>query len=135
MPVIENPLEKLDTDALKVALDAADTLMKFKAFLPRSGLLVMLTSRFRDDVREALRMEPERYATTTNTGRGHTFKSLDDLTSTELDNIAGAAGTLLEDRFTAVMDDPELPKLLREFQRDLNTQKTERAQLQASIGS
>lgn len=123
-------LNDLDADALKVALDAADVLMKFKQFLPRGGLLVMLTSRFRDDVREALSMEAERYP-----GRGHTFRSLDDLTSTELDSIAGAVMILLQDRFTTVMDDPELAKQLGEFQYRLIDQKRERAEIQASIGS
>jgi hypothetical protein len=61
MPVIGNSLERLPEDALKAALDASDTLMQHKQFLPRSGLLLMLVSRFRDDTREALGMEPERY--------------------------------------------------------------------------
>jgi hypothetical protein len=130
MPKPENPLELLDENALKVALEAADTLMSLKQFLPRGGLLVMLVSRFRDDTREALDMEPERYP-----GRGKVFRSLDELTSAELDAIAGAVDTLLQERFTNVMDDPELSKLLREFQGKLNDQKTERAQIQASIAS
>jgi hypothetical protein len=33
------------------------------------------------------------------------------------------------------MDDPALPRLLREFQGDLNRQKAERAQIRASIGT
>jgi len=120
----------LDTDALKVALEAADALMRHKQFMPRGGLLLMLVSRFRDDTRDALAMEPERYP-----GRGHVFRSLDDLTSTELNKIAGAVTILLQERFTNVMDDPELSKLLAQFQDKLNSQKTERAQIQASIAS
>jgi hypothetical protein len=120
----------LDTDALKTALEAADALMRHKQFMPRGGLLLMLVSRFRDDTREALKMEPERYP-----GRGSVFRSPDDLTSTELSNVSGAVDTLLQQRFTNVMDDPELPKLLRDFQGKLNEQKTERAQIQASIAS
>jgi hypothetical protein len=123
-------LTDLDTDALKVVLNAADTLMKFKTFMPRGGLLVMLTSRFRDDVREALDMEAERYP-----GRGKVFRSLDELTSVELDSITGAVMILLQDRFTAVMDDPALPQHLREFESALNTQKQERADIQASMAS
>jgi hypothetical protein len=123
-------LTDLDTDALKVILNAADTLMKFKTFMPRGGLLVMLTSRFRDDVREALDMEAERYP-----GRGKVFRSLDELTSVELDSITGAVMILLQDRFTAVMDDPALPQHLREFESALNTQKQERADIQASMAS
>ena len=129
MPV-ENPLEKLPEDARKTALDAAEALMHHKQFLPRGGLLLMLVSRFRDDTREALEMEPERYP-----GRGSVFTSLDDLTSTELDKIAGAVAILLQPRFTSLMDDPALPGLLRDFRGELEKQQTERAQLQASIAS
>lgn len=129
MPV-ENPLERLPEDARKVALQAADTLMQRKSFLPRGGLLLMLVSRFRDDTREALGMEPERYP-----GRGKVFLSPDELTSTELDTLAGAVAILLQPRFMAVMDDPELPKLLREYQGRLNDQKAERAQIRAELAS
>jgi hypothetical protein len=130
MPTLENPLDKLDADALKVALDASDALMQHKGFMPRGGLLLMLVSRFRDDVRECLGMEAERYP-----GRGHVFSSLDELTSTELDTVAGAVMILLQDRFTRAMDDPELPKQLVEFQDKLTDQKTERAQIQAEMAS
>jgi hypothetical protein len=123
-------LTDLDTDALKVALEASDTLMQHKQFLPRGGLLLMLLSRFRDDTRESLGMGAERYP-----GRGKVFRSLDQLTTVELDTLAGAVGTLFQDRFTAVMDDPELPKLLAEFQDRLNDQKTERARIQAEMAS
>jgi hypothetical protein len=123
-------LTELPKDELKVALEAADALMQHKSFLPRGGLLLMLVSRFRDDTREALGMEPERLP-----GRGKMFRSLDELTSVELDTLAGAVDTLLQDRLTVVMDDPELAKLLREFQGRLNDQKTERAQIQASLAS
>jgi hypothetical protein len=130
MPTLENPLGKLPEDVLKVALEAADALMQHKSFLPRGGLLLMLTSRFRDDAREALGMETERYP-----GRGQVFRSLDELTSTELDTVAGAVDLLLQPRLKAVMDDPALPKLLREFESSLTQQKTERARLRASIAS
>jgi hypothetical protein len=127
MPV-ENLLQRLPEDARKSALDATEALMYHKQFLPRGGLLLMLVSRFRDDTREALQMEPERYP-----GRGSVFRSLDDLTSAELDKIAGAVAVLLQERFTRVMDDPELPRQLADFRDQLEAQKTERAQLQASI--
>jgi hypothetical protein len=134
MPSLVDPLKSLATDALKVALEASDALMLHKQFLP-SGLLLMLVSRFRDDTREAIGMEPERFPATERHGRGKIIRSLDELTSAELDAIAGAVDTLLQERFTNVMDDPELSKLLREFQGKLNDQKTERAQIQASIAS
>lgn len=129
MPV-ENPLENLPEDARKVALQATEALMRHKQFLPRGGLLLMLVSRFRDDTREALALEPERYP-----GHGGVFRSLDDLTSTELGKLAVAVAVLLQPRFAALMDDPELPRLLGDFRAELDMQKAERAQLQASIAS
>ena len=123
-------LKDLHLDELEVALNAADALMEHRTFLPRGGLLLMLLSRFRDDIRDAIGMEAERHP-----GRGSVFRTLDELTSSELGTLAGAVDTLLEERFTLVMDDPELSKLLREFQAKLNEQKTERAQLRASIAS
>lgn len=121
---------QLPADELKVARDAADALIEHKQFMPRGGLLLMLVSRFRDDVREALGMEPERYP-----GRGSVFSSLDELTSIELDTVAGAVGILLQQRFTNVMDDPELPKLLGRYQNELDAQNAERAEIKASMAS
>ena len=127
-------LNELQPDALKVAHEAADTLMQHRAYLPPGGLLVMLLGRFRDDIREVLGdgTDPE------NDGlpqRGRERRSLDELTSVELDAVSGAVMVLLQDRFTAVMDDPALPKLLDAYQGDLIKQKTERAQLRASMAS
>lgn len=122
-------LTELQADALKEALHAADALMRFNTYLPRSGLL-LLASRFRDETREALGMQAVGHPS-----RGNVFSPLDDLTSTELDTIAGAVTILLQERFTLVMNNPELPKLLREFEAELNDQKAERRQIQASIAS
>ena len=119
-------LKDLPLDDLEVALNASDALMLHKQFMPRDGLLVMLVSRFRDDTREAIGMEAERYP-----GRGNVFCTLDDLTSAELDKVEAAVDTLLEDRFVAVMDDPELPGQLREFQGKLDEQ---RARARADTG-
>jgi hypothetical protein len=134
MPAIHNPLTELPLDDLEVALNASEALMQHKQFLP-SGLLLMLVSRFRDDTREAIGMEPERFPATEKHGRGKIIRSLDDLTSTELGKVSAAVDALLDKRFTAVMDDPELPALLRKFKAGLDAQKTERAQIQASIAS
>lgn len=123
-------LEDLDTDTLKVALNAADTLMEHKAYMPPGGLLVMLLGRFRDDVREALGMETEDIPR-----RGKKHRSLDEMTSAELDAVWGALMILLQDRFTGHMDDPDLPKLLRAFQGELADQKAERAQIRADMAS
>lgn len=123
-------LTELQPDALKVAHDAAETLMSFKAFLPPGGLLLMLLGRFRDDIREVLEMEREDLPQ-----RGREHRSLDELTSVELDTVCGAVMLLLQDRFTAVMDDPALPRLLDEFHDKLIDQRKERADIWASMVS
>lgn len=121
-------LKDLHPDELEVALNAANALMQHKQFLPRDGLLLMLVSRFRDDTREALGMEAERYP-----GHRQVVRSLDELTSVELDTVSGAVMILLQDRFKRVMDDPALPKLLDEFQDKLTDERTERAQIRTSM--
>jgi hypothetical protein len=123
-------LKDLHLDDLEVALNAADALMKHKEFLPRAGLLLMLISRFRDDIRDAIGAEVERLP-----GRGQVFRSLDELTTTELAAVSGAVGSLLEDRFKSTMDDPALPMQLDEYRDKLNAQKTEREQLRAQVAS
>jgi hypothetical protein len=57
------------------------------------------------------------------------------LTSVELGTVSGAVMILFQNRFTQIMDDPELPKLLAAYQDDLNAQKAEREQIQASMAS
>ena len=94
----------------------------------------MLVSRFRDDTREALGNGSlsEYPAADAATYSGRPMS----LTSSELDAVAGAVDILLQERFTNVMDDPDAwPKQLREFQGKLNDQKTERAQIRASLAS
>lgn len=127
-------LSELPKDTLKVARDSAETLLSFKAYLPPGGLLLMLVGRFRDDILEVLGdgdgTEDKELAR-----RGRERRSLDELTSVELDTVAGAVVILLQRRFTEVMDDPALPKLLDEFQDKLTDQRTERAQIRASMAS
>lgn len=118
----------LPTDALQVARDCAGTLMTFKAYLPAGGLLLMLISKFRDDAGDALGIEREPLP-----HRGREKRSLDKLTSIELDTVAGAADILLY-RFSEYMDDPALSRLLREFYGDLSGQKAARAQIRAEMG-
>jgi hypothetical protein len=122
-------LTQLDPDSLKVARESAETLMTFNEYLPPGGLLLML-SKFRDDAGDLLDLEREPLPR-----RGRERRSLDELTSLELDRMAGATGILLQDHFTPAMGDPALPRLLREFRGDLNRQKTERVELRASIGT
>jgi hypothetical protein len=122
-------LTEMTPDELEEARRAAETLIRFRAYLPPDAILVMLAGRFRDDVREVLGMEPEPRAY-----RGQERNSLDEVTSAELNSVAAATGILL-DRFTPFMDDPELVTLLLQLRERLNGQKAERAQLQASIGA
>lgn len=124
------PITEMTADELHVARDAAETMIRFKAYLPPGGLLLMLLSQFRDDAGDLLHVERGPLSQ-----RGRERRSLDELTSLELDSVAGATIILLQDRFTAGMGDPALPRLLREFHGDLNRQKTERAELRASIGT
>jgi hypothetical protein len=123
-------LTELPADVLQVARDAADVLIRFREYLPPGGMLVMLAGRLRDDVREALEMEPLPRAY-----RGRERRSLDELTSVELDTVAGAASILLQARFMDCMDDPALAPLLRELNGALDEQKAERAQIRAEMAS
>lgn len=123
-------LTELPADALQVVRDSADVLLRFRDFLPPNGLLVMLAGRFRDDVREALELEPLPRAY-----HGRERRSLDELTSVELDTLAGAVAVLLQDRFSSCMDDPALAPLLRELGGALDEQEAERAQIRAEIGA
>jgi hypothetical protein len=122
-------LTDLPADALQVARDAAQALMRFKAYMPPGGLLLMLVSKFADDAGDALDIEREPLPQ-----RGRERRSLDELTSVDLNTVAGAVGILLH-RFTGYMDDPALPKLLREFRDGLEGQEAELAQLRAEIGA
>jgi hypothetical protein len=115
-------LKGLDSDALKVALDSADTLLTFRAFTAPGGMFVMLLGRFRDDVREALEMEALRPAQ-----RGTGRLPFSELRSIELSTMGGAVTILLQDRFRSRMDDPMLPQMLEELDQALNLEKHERA--------
>jgi hypothetical protein len=121
-------LTLLPEDQLKDALGAADALMEHKAFLPPGSLLFMLLGKFRDDTREALGMKLGELPQ-----RGRERRSLDEMTTTELAAVIAAVAVLSEARFTGVMDDPALPRLLADFRQDLTAQDAERAQLRASV--
>jgi hypothetical protein len=89
----------------------------------------MLLVRFCDDLAEALGMElpalPQR-------SRPVRAAKLDDLTSSELDVFSGAVLALVT-RFTGLMDDPALPKLLADFRDALVTEKADRARIADEI--
>jgi hypothetical protein len=113
---------KITASDLREAHQAADTLAseQYRPYLP-GRLLPLLVARFRDEVAEALGMElpplpkrpPVRPA------------KLSELTSREFGIVLGAVGTLVE-RFTPCMDDPELPRLLRDLRDALLVEKAER---------
>jgi hypothetical protein len=114
-------LTELSLDELRVAGDATETLIDLRAYLPPDGMLIMLAGRFRDDIREELRMKPLAHAS-----RGSERKTLDDLTAQEATMLSKVVATLL-DRFAPFMEDPELPKLLRELRQKLTVVVLERA--------
>jgi hypothetical protein len=123
-------LTSLKPEELSTAQEATTVLVvTHKGYLPPGGLLRMLLSRFRDDIREIIGMTAEGLP---KRGEHH---ELDELTSAELDAIADAVTTLLQDGFTAVMTDPDLAPLLDQFHASLIEQKNERAELRASIAS
>jgi hypothetical protein len=113
-------------DDLREAHDVADTLTSetFRSYLP-GRMLPMLVGRFRDELGEALGMPlpelPQRSGPVRAT-------KLDDLTSTELDTLSGAVLVLVT-RFIGLMDDPLLPKLLRDFRDSLTIEKADRARI------
>jgi hypothetical protein len=113
-------------EVLREAHDAAETLIseRFRSYLP-GRMLPMLLGKFRDDVAESLGMElpplPRR------SGPVKVVK-LDDLTSSELGTLSGAV-LILVTRFTTLMDDPLLPKLLREFRGALVIEQADRARI------
>lgn len=110
-------------EELREAHDAADTLIsqRFRSYLP-GRMLPMLLGKFRDDAAESLGMElpplPQR------SGPVKIVK-LDHLTSGELGTLCGAVLVLVT-QFTTLMDDPLLPKLLREFRDALVIEQAER---------
>lgn len=113
-------------EELREARDAADMLIseRYRSYLP-GRMLPMLLGKFRDDVAESLEMElppPPRRSGPVKVAR------LDDLTSNELDTVTGAVLVLLT-RFTALMDDPLLPRLLREFRDALVIEKADRTRI------
>jgi hypothetical protein len=122
------PASFTDSD-LRDAHQAAGVLAseKFRPYLP-GRLLALLVAKFRDDAAEALGMKlpplPKRPPTLPST--------LGELTSSEFTALSGAVGTLVE-RFTACMDDPELPRLLRKLRDALLIEEAERKQLAAEL--
>ena len=98
-------LSDLPLDHLRVAGDAIETVIEFRAYLPTDGMLIMLSGKFRDDIREELGVPPN------PASGGPERKRLEDLEDANLERLFGAL-VILDGRFTGYMDDPELPKCL-----------------------
>jgi hypothetical protein len=95
-------LTELSIDDLRTAGDAIETVIEFRENLPPGELLVMLAERFRDDIREVLKMKPPERAHC-----GQEIKALADLEAGALDRLTQAVDVLLG-RFARFMEDPEL---------------------------
>jgi hypothetical protein len=116
--------------ATRVAYDSAETLVRFGASLPSRSLLLMLVTKFRDDRGEALGAARDPLPT-----RPSAHLPIGELTSIELDTVAGAVGILLQDRVKRLMDDPALPRMLDQFRALLDAERTERTQIRAELAS
>ena len=114
----------LDSGDIKTAMEAADTLLSFRDFMPPHGLLVMILGKFRDDLRDVLGLEELRRAV-----RGNQRRALADLRPVELTTLAGALAVLRQPRFTNIMDDPDLPMLLAGFAEDVSDHQARLAAL------
>jgi hypothetical protein len=121
---VRMPAKFTDSD-IRDAHAAADVVASetFRSYLP-GRLLPVLVAKFRDDAAESLGIQlpplpqrpPARPA------------KIGDLTSSELDALRGAVDVLVE-RFTACMDDPELPRLLAGLREELVSEKADRARI------
>ena len=118
-------ITELPTADLRAAGDAIETLIDLRAYLPPSGMLIMLAGKLRDDIRDMLRVRPLAGQ------RGPEVKLLGDLEDTDLDRLDKAVGVLLG-RFTRFMDDPEMQPLLTALQARLAVELFARAQAKAA---
>jgi hypothetical protein len=121
--IMRNPTRnatELDPAAVDLVMHSVDMIMRFRAYTPGGGMLVMLLGRFRDDVwetRHKTQLPP--------IGRGPQRLPLAELDLSELDALIDSATTLI-DRFGLYMDDPELPELLTDFRDTVKAEKTGR---------
>jgi len=92
----------LPLDDRRIAGDAIETVIDSRDYLPKDSTLLMVATRFGDDIREALELPAlER------TGRGPQLRPLHEMGLADLDRLDKAVETLLG-RFTRYMDDPDL---------------------------
>jgi hypothetical protein len=127
MYLASQSLKDLPAEVLRMAEEAATGLLDNREYLP-GDLFPLLLERWREDLWEVLGMEREALPV-----RSLGPKPLGELTMLELDAMTGTAKTLLEDRFKAGMDDPDLPKMLADFMKALNAEAADRKQLRESM--
>jgi hypothetical protein len=100
---------ELSTADLRTAGDAIETVIEFRDYLPPGGMLLMLAGRWRDEIRELLAMP-----TLDRVSRGPDHKRLSTMDDADLYRLAEAV-ILLVGAFTGSMDDPELPRQLKDL--------------------
>jgi hypothetical protein len=111
-------LTELDRTAVDLVMHSVDLIMRYRAYTPGGGMLVLLLGKFRDDVWES------RHKTQLpRIGRGTQHLPLAELDLSQMDALIDSATTLI-DRFGPFMDDPALSELLTGFRDELNTERT-----------
>jgi hypothetical protein len=113
-------LTELDRTAVDLVMHSVDMIMRYRAYTPGGGMLVILLGKFRDDV-----WETRHKTQLPRIGRGTQHLPLAELDLSQVDALIDSA-TALIDRFGPYMDDPALSGLLTEFRDALNFEKTER---------
>ena len=122
-------LTELSTAGLRDAGDAVETVIEFRDYLPPGGMLLMLAGRWRDDIRELLKVPPlERVS------RSPERKKFDDLKAAELDRLFEAV-LMLNGRFTGYMDDPELVRRLADVLAQVGSARVARVILEEAKAS
>lgn len=119
---------ELPMSDLRDAGDAIETVIELADYLPPGGMMLMLASRLRNDIREALKMP-----TLGRVKRGPARKPLDDLKTEDLERLHKAVG-LLVGRCRQLIDDPELVALLSKL-GDLTSTALERVRLKELEGA
>jgi hypothetical protein len=111
---------------LRLAGDAVETLIEFRAYLPPDEKLVMFAGTFRDDIRELLGMPELAVAK-----RGAEVEPLSEMPNEDFTNLFQSVAVLIG-KFTTWMDDPELVILLKTLHDLLRTEETRRDALKAA---
>ena len=111
---------------LRLAGDAVETLIEFRAYLPPDEKLVMFAGTFRDDIRELLGMPELAVAK-----RGAEVEPLSEMPNEDFTNLFQSVAVLIG-KFTTWMDDPELVILLKTLHDLLRMEETRRDALKAA---